>query len=269
MSKDGFQLTGDAARTYEEQKVPAMFEPLARATLALHQVRPGDRVLDVACGTGIVARIVREQFGSVPRVTGVDLNEAMIETARVVSSRDGVVADFHVCDVTSTPFDDGEFTFIICQQGLQYFPAEDAALAELLRVAAHGARFAFTVWSRPSPLIAAFSDSVRAHAGATLAEKAIAPFAWTGADTIVERMRAVGYVDVNIEELEVDRTINDPEQGVPKEIMSTPAGPPVADMGEAVFRTVVNEMLEATQHYRHGDRLVIPQHTHLISAVAP
>ena len=56
MSKDGFQLTGAAAQVYEEQKVPAMFGPLAQATLARHEVGPDDVVLDVACGTGIAAR---------------------------------------------------------------------------------------------------------------------------------------------------------------------------------------------------------------------
>ena len=169
MSKDGFQLTGAAAQVYEEQKVPAMFGPLAQATLALHKVGPDDVVLDVACGTGIVARTIRDHFGEQPTVTGIDLSEGMIHTAREVCARDGVVADFRLCDATSTPFEDGEFTFVICQQGLQFFPDEDAALVELHRIAAAGAQMVFTVWSRPSPLFVAMANSLRVHAGEDLA----------------------------------------------------------------------------------------------------
>ena len=178
------------------------------------------------------------------------------------------IIDFQVCDGTATGFDDGEFTFLVCQQGLQYFPDEDAALAELRRVAAGGARFVFTVWSRPSPLIVALANSLRVHAGADLAKQSLAPFAWAGAETIVDRMSAAHYIHINLEELEVNRVLDDPEQSIPKEIMSTPVGPSVTAMGKAVFDKVVAEMLDATRRYRHDDQLVIPQHTHLITVVA-
>ena len=268
MAKDGFQLSGSAAQMYEEQKVPAMFGPLAHATLAVHEVTPDDIVLDVACGTGIVARTIRDRVGTQPKVTGIDLNEGMIATARDVCASDEITADFYVCDATATHFDDGEFTFVICQQGLQYFPDEDAALAELQRVATHGARFVFTVWSRPSPLIVALANSIRIHVGDDLANQSLAPFSWAGAETIINRMRSAGYIDINLEELEVNRVLNDPEQSIPKEIMSTPVGPSVSDRGEAVFNTVVAETLAATEQFRHGNQLIVPQHTHLISAIA-
>jgi hypothetical protein len=81
-------------------------------------------------------------------------------------------------------------------------------------------------------------------------------------------MGEAGFVDIDIEELEVNRVLNDAAQNIPKEIMGTPVGPSVASMGQAVFDTVVEEMLDATEQYRSDDQLVIPQHTHLISAVA-
>jgi ubiquinone/menaquinone biosynthesis C-methylase UbiE len=268
MTKDGFQLTGAAAQAYEDQKVPAMFGPLAQATLAHHEVNPDDVVLDVACGTGIVARTIRNLFGEQPRVIGIDLNQGMIDTARDVCVRDGMTIDFRMGDVTSMPFEDNEFTFVICQQGLQYFPDEDAAVRELRRVTTGGGRIVLTVWSRPSPLIVAMANSLRVHVGADVAEQSLAPFSWIGSETITSRMGEAGFVDIDLEELEVNRVLNDAAQNIPKEIMGTPVGPSVASMGQAVFDTVVEEMLDATEQYRSDDQLVIPQHTHLISAVA-
>ncbi len=268
MSKDGFQLTNAAALVYEEQKVPAMFGPLAHATLAAHQVTADDVVLDVACGTGIVTRTIRDLFGDQPELTAIDLNEGMIDTARDVSAAEGVVADFRICDATATPFSDGQFSFIICQQGLQYFPDEDAALAEFRRVAVVGARIVITVWSRASPLIVALADSLRTHLGAGLAEQSLAPFSWTGAETIAARMSEAGYSEVKIEELEVNRVLDNPELSIPKEIMSTAVGPKVAEEGDDVLDRVAAEMLHATERYRTGNQLVIPQYTYLISAIA-
>jgi len=268
MTEERFQLTSTAALLYEEQKVPAIFGPLARATLAMHEVSPQDNVLDVACGTGIVARAVRELFGDEPVVTGIDVNEAMITTGRDICERESVDVDFRSGDAANTPFRDGEFTFIICQQGRQYFPDENAALIELRRIAAHRCRFVLTVWSRPSPLFLALADSLRTHVGAKVAKQSLAPFSWAGADTIVDRMTETGYSRIDVRELEVERVLNEPEDSITKEIMSNPVGPAVAALGETVIDAVVADTLAATTRFQHNNKLVIPQHTYLISATA-
>lgn len=268
MSRSGFQLSGEAAQLYEDQKVPAIFGPLAAATLDRHQVAPADVVLDVACGTGIVARTIRARFGEEPTVVGADLNEAMIAAARRVSERDGLSIDWHVCDATATPFADAMFTFVVCQQGLQFFPDEDAVLAEFRRLTCDRARLIFTVWSRPSPLIVALAESLRRHVGADVAEESLAPFSWAGAESVVNRLHDAGFVDVGLDELEVDRVLSDPVDAVPKEIMSTPVGPAVTAKGQSVFDIVVQEVLDALVGYRVGSTLVVPQHTHIVSAVA-
>jgi len=74
MTQGGFQLGGNAAALYEEQKVPALFAPLADATLSVVPLFDDDIILDVACGTGIMARKVRDKIGSAPRIVGTDLN---------------------------------------------------------------------------------------------------------------------------------------------------------------------------------------------------
>ena len=81
MTQDTYQLSGGAAAIYEEQKVPAIFSPLAEATLDAVPLFGDDSVIDVACGTGIVARKVRARIGPSARIVGVDLNEGVIEAA--------------------------------------------------------------------------------------------------------------------------------------------------------------------------------------------
>ncbi len=93
--RDTFQLGGDAAHIYEEQKVPAMFRPLAELTPEHVKIQERDRVLDAACGTGIVARLEAGKVGSSGGVTGVDLNAEMIEAAKQYSSNTSAKIDRH------------------------------------------------------------------------------------------------------------------------------------------------------------------------------
>ena len=268
MVRGGFQLSGEAAQMYEEQKVPTLFGPLAAATFDRYPVAPDDVVLDVACGTGIVARTIRARFGEEPRVVGADLNDTMIAAARRASERDDLSIEWHVCDAATTPFADAMFTFVVCQQGLQFFPDEDSALSEFRRVARDGARLVFTIWSRPSPLMVALADSLRRHAGGDLAEEVLTPFSWRGVESIVSRLHEVGFVDVELDEFAVDRVLTDPFDALPREIFSSPVGARISGKGEAFLDAVVEEMLDSLRSYRVGDRLVIPQHTHIASAVA-
>jgi ubiquinone/menaquinone biosynthesis C-methylase UbiE len=266
MAQSGFQLSGAAAQLYEDQKVPAMFRPLAVATLDELPVAASDVVLDVACGTGIVSRTILSRFGEGPSVTGVDLNEGMIAAARRVCEREGLPINLHRCDASATPFDDGEFTYVICQQGLQFFPDENAALSEFRRVSQPGAQLVFTVWSRPLPLIVALSDSLRRHVDDDVADRVLAPFSWTGAETIASRLEALGYIDIDHRELVVNRVIGDPTSDMPTEVLGTTAGPSVEAKGPAVLDRIAAELLDAMAHHRVGDELHIPQHTHLVSA---
>ncbi len=93
--RDTFQLSGNAAEIYEEQKVPAMFRPLAELTLEHVKILEWDRVLDTTCGTGIVARLVARKVGPSGSVTGVDLNAKMIEAAKEYFSNTSAKIEWH------------------------------------------------------------------------------------------------------------------------------------------------------------------------------
>lgn len=133
------------AETYESYMVPAFFDPLATHVLAVAQPQPGERVLDAACGTGIVARRVAALVGTQGQVVGLDLNPAMLTVARDVATREGLTVDWREGRVESLPFPDAAFDLVVCQHGLQYVPDRAAAVAELQRVLCPGGRVVVSV----------------------------------------------------------------------------------------------------------------------------
>jgi len=120
---------------------------MARKTLDTVQLGPEDVILDVACGTGIVARTARQRLGPVPRIVGTDLNEGMIATARGLAGEEARSCEWQVADVTALPFADSTFSVSICQQGTQFFPDRKGALREIHRVMQPGGTILISFWA--------------------------------------------------------------------------------------------------------------------------
>lgn len=128
--------------TYEAQLVPRLFGPWAERLVDAAGIEAGERVLDVACGTGIVARTVARRAGP-GVVVGVDVNPAMLEMARQAA---GETIEFVESNAQSLPFDDASFDVVLCQQGLQFFRDRVGALKEMHRVIKPGGRAVCAVW---------------------------------------------------------------------------------------------------------------------------
>lgn len=125
-----FQIPLETAELYESRFVPALFADWAPHVVAMGDVTQGQSVLDVACGTGVVARAAAERAGPDGRVVGVDLNRAMLTVAARVCPD----VELREADVTTLPFDDGEFDAALCQMAMMFFPDRRAALHEIGRV---------------------------------------------------------------------------------------------------------------------------------------
>jgi ubiquinone/menaquinone biosynthesis C-methylase UbiE len=129
---------------YEQYLVEPLFRPWAAGVLERVAPAAGERVLDVACGTGIVARLARERLGAGARVVGVDVSPQMLAVAR------GIAPDIHwrAGNAAALPVEDGEvFDVVLCHQGLQFLPDKPAVARELRRVLAPGGRLAIATWS--------------------------------------------------------------------------------------------------------------------------
>jgi len=122
---------------YEQHLVPAMFEPFARDLIQLCNIKRYERILDVACGTGIVSRLAIDYVNaSVGKVVGIDINPIMLNMARLCST--GRNIEWKEGSALSLPFPDGSFDLVICQQGLQFMPDRNKALREMNRVLISG-----------------------------------------------------------------------------------------------------------------------------------
>jgi ubiquinone/menaquinone biosynthesis C-methylase UbiE len=141
-----WQVSGNAPQAYECYMVPTLFTPWAQDLLARAALHAGERVLDVACGTGIVARLAAERVGPSGYVLGVDRNAAMLETARAQMPTAGVPVEWREGDAHGFPCADATFDVVCCQQGVQFFPDKAHALREMQRGLAPGGRLVLSVW---------------------------------------------------------------------------------------------------------------------------
>jgi ubiquinone/menaquinone biosynthesis C-methylase UbiE len=103
---------------YERHLVPAIFGPWAQDLLAFASPKPGERVLDVACGTGVVARLASQHVGLGGSVVGLDLNPGMLAVARALPPASVTPLEWYEGNVSALPFPDAAFDLVLCQQGL-------------------------------------------------------------------------------------------------------------------------------------------------------
>lgn len=161
-SSESFQIPLEAAEAYEAAFVPAFFAQWAPILCDAAGVETGQRILDVACGTGIVARTAADRVGSA-NVVGVDLNEAMLIVARRVHPD----IDWRQGDAAAIPLEDGSVDTVLCQMALMFFPDRVAALREMARVAGPGGTIGVLVPSSldAQPAYGPFVDMAARHAG--------------------------------------------------------------------------------------------------------
>ena len=190
-----------APATYEEFLVPAMFAPFAKRLVEHGCVRPGSRVLDVACGTGVVSRAAAILAGTGGSVAGVDLGEPMLAIARSHPAEENAAPiDYAQADAAVLPFDADDFDVALCQQSLQFFPERAAALAEMRRVLKPGGRVAVMTWKDIRPPFSEIADALERHVST---EAAQIPNALGDGATLAQLMSDAGFREVAV----IDETI--------------------------------------------------------------
>lgn len=180
-----------SAEIFERDLVPAIFRPWADVLVDLAAPRPGERILDLACGTGIVIRTVLERFEQ-GQLVGLDFDPAMLAVAAAVCP--GV--DWLEGNALALPFAEQTFDLVVCQQGLQFLPDRPQGLREAYRVTRGGGRLALAIWTELSNLPG--HAAVFGELGARLGPDAGRPIGWslTDAGEIEALLRDAGFREI-------------------------------------------------------------------------
>jgi ubiquinone/menaquinone biosynthesis C-methylase UbiE len=197
----GFPLkdnaTHDATEHYERYSAPLM-APFVTAALEAADLFPGAHVLDLACGTGFVARSAAAQVGPTGHVAAADLLEGMLRTAARHAPRMYPDIEFTQAPADKLPYPDDLFDAVLCQHGVQFFPDLVAALTEAARVTRPGGRFTATAWTPPadrSPYFAAHLKAVTEY-GTPEAEARFATSLSCPADRLTAALTTAGFRDI-------------------------------------------------------------------------
>jgi ubiquinone/menaquinone biosynthesis C-methylase UbiE len=194
-NQDAWQLAHDAAVAYEKDCVPAIFAQWAPVLAEIAGIKPGDRVLDVACGTGVLAREAATLAGS-RGVTGLDLNEGMLAVARRLRPE----IDWRQGDAARLPFQDSAFDAVVSQFALMFFQDRIAALREMWRVLAPRGRLAVAVCApiAHSEGYTVFAGILRREAGDSAAAMVEGYFAHGDGAALQELCKAAGIAGASI-----------------------------------------------------------------------
>lgn len=261
---------------YDAVFVPAMLDPLLKATMRHIGARRGERVLDLACGTGIVARRLAPLVGGEGVIVAVDVSPEMLARARSLPVPAGARVEWLRGDATALELGDDTFDLSVCQQGLQYFADPAAGLAESRRTLRDGGRVVASTWRglAHAPLFEQLVEVEARHLeqlGVTYEELA-APFLMDGAEDLRGLFEAAGFEHVVVTEATVEarfpsaaRFVEDVEVAYAS-VMPQFAEDPAA-LQDFVAR-VERDMRTTVERYRVGAGIRTPMKTHITTARA-
>src|SRR3954452_18299865 len=251
---------------YEELNVPAFFSAFADELLERAAPRDGERILDVATGTGIVLRRAREGCPELARAVGLDLTPAMLAVAR--EKADGLAIEFVEGDARELPFADAGFDIVTCQQGLQFFPERERALREFRRMLAPGGRAGVACWceldSAPAQraITAAVVERFPEHESV-----ARAPWALDDAEELRGLLHGAGFREVDVERVECVARFASPEDVARGYIEGSPFALAMAEVApeesDALLRDIADRVRELV-----GEPVKAPMVTHIATARA-
>src|SRR6266700_3209784 len=140
-------FSGSVPEYYDSCLGPAWFDAFAADLAQRLPAKPPGDVLEIACGTGLLTRHLRERLDGAPRLVATDLSAAMLDYARnKLSGSQGI--EWREADAASLPFGDGEFGAVVCGFGVMFVPDKNAAFSEAYRVLKRGGILLFNVWDR-------------------------------------------------------------------------------------------------------------------------
>ncbi|WP_164478671.1 class I SAM-dependent methyltransferase [Mycolicibacterium stellerae] len=198
MSSVSYQhFTGRSAERYQRIFVPLIAEPVSRDLLRVAHLQAGEHVLDVACGTGHIARAAAERVGGTGSVTGIDIAPDMIQVAKTVRVPSSARVDWQVAEAAALPIPDASVDVVLCQLGLMFMENRATAVAEMRRVLASPGRLVISTPGRIPPFFAALERAIVEHISPDLGGFVGAVFSMHDPEVVADLLRTAGLRDVS------------------------------------------------------------------------
>ena len=236
--------SGSAAQLYQSFFVPSLAMPVSDELLRAAALQPGMRVLDVACGTGVVTRAAAEQVGPTGSVTGIDVAPDMIAVAKTVPAG-GAPITWQEADGASLPLPDELDDVGLCQMGLMFMEDRAGALRELHRVLTPGGRVVINTPGRIQPLFKVMEQAIADHLDPALSGFVSAVFSMHDPSALADLLREAGFADVTSREYTATFDLPGPAEFLWNYINLTPMGPLVADAPEEAKVAMERQVVEA------------------------
>lgn len=241
---------------YQRFFVPAIGAPLAADLVRNAALREGERVLDVACGTGVVTRLASEQVGATGAVSGLDVNPGMLAVARAATP-EGMSIEWHEANAEAMPLPDASFDVVLCQLGLQFMPDRQAALREMRRVLVDGGRLAFNVPGPMPRIFAVMGEAIARHVGAQAAGFVGQVFSLHDAEEIRSLVGDAGFHDVAVHVDTRELRLPAPEAFLWQYVHGTPLAGAVAQLDDAGCDALEREVVAGWQAFVEEGALVL------------
>lgn len=247
----------DRAAANYEQGWHAQLAPAHALMLEAAALRPGERVLDVACGTGLVTLRAAEAVGAGGAVVGTDLSGEMVAAAEAAVARQGLAqVRIERADAEELPFADGSFDVALCGLGLMYVPDPVQALREMRRVLRPGGRAAVAVWGARQ---ACGWAEIFPITDARVASDVCPMFFHLGTrDTLAHAVAAAGFAEARVRRLRTTLDYASAEQALAAAFRGGPVALAYGRFDAATRAAVHAEYLHSIAGFAIGDGYRIP-----------
>lgn len=239
---------GPPPQNYERYFVPAIGAPLADDLVEAAALQAGERVLDVACGTGVVARLAASQVGPTGSVTGLDVNSGMLAAARAAAPSD-LSIEWHEASAEDMPLPDRGFDAVLCQMGLQFIPDKSAALSEMRRVLVENGRAALNFTGPAPDMFARLADALGEHVGAEAAGFVNTVFSLHDEAVIGELMEGAGFRNITTEAATRSLPLPPPADFLWQYIFSTPLAGAVGQAASDALASLERDVVSRWQAF--------------------
>ncbi len=244
-----WQLDGSAPELYQRYLVPAITTKWAEDLVDRALPRAGEAVLDIACGTGVVARLAARRMAE-GLVAGLDLNRGMLAVARTLPS-EGAQIDWIEGSALDLPFPEGKFDLVLCQLGLQFFPDQGRSLREMRRVLSPSGRVALSVYSpiERTPGANAFALALDRVLGPNASRIKRGEHSFDAPDKLQELLIAAGFVDAEIETVMQKIVFPSVLDYVRFQLLATPMAALLSEQAEADRHASINTIAKETASF--------------------